>query len=80
MSSESCPVQKGCLVEVQSGPLRVADDPHNFGIVVGLKSVSGFVYADIVTNTGKHRLITPDYLCVLNSPGEDSHEPDSGNR
>lgn len=68
MSIEETRVQKGCLVEVQDGPMRVSGDPHNFGIVACLTNVSGFLYADVVTNTGHHRLISPDHLCVLNAP------------
>jgi glycine/serine hydroxymethyltransferase len=67
----------GCLVEVQEGPLRVSEDPHNFGIVSALTIVSGCLYADIVTNTGHHRLITPDRLCVLSPPGKYSSDQDT---
>lgn len=58
-------VREGSLVEVEAGPLRIADDSHNFGIVSCMKRVSGFLYAEVVTNTGKHRLIEPNRLCVL---------------
>jgi hypothetical protein len=57
-------VREGSLVEVKAGPLRVASDDHNFGIVVAIKNISGQDYADVVTNTGHHRLITPDRLDV----------------
>ena len=80
MSFETCLVRVGCLVEVQDGPLRVSGDSHNFGIVAGLTIVSGRLYADVVTNTGKHRLITPDHLCVLNTPTRDYYDPDPNDR
>ena len=70
-------VREGCLVEVAEGPLRVAEDPHNFGIVASMQSVSGILFADVVTNTGMHRLIVPDMLCVLNQPQEQPDDQDT---
>ena len=57
-------VREGSLVEVKDGPLRVSSDDHNFGIVVSVRNISGQEYADVVTNSGHHRLITPDRLAV----------------
>ena len=58
-------VKYGSLVEVLPGPLRVSDDPHNFGIVADMPKILGMTYADVVTNTGRHRLIMPEHLQVL---------------
>lgn len=58
-------VREGTLVEVPEGPLRVGDYPHNFGIVTCMRQVAGSLYAEVVTNTGTHRIIEPDRLCVL---------------
>jgi hypothetical protein len=76
----STQVREGSLVEVAEGPLRVSEDPHNFGIVARMQRVSGIVFADVVTNTGKHRLIVPDMLCVLNQMPEsaDDQSPPDG--
>lgn len=63
-------VREGSLVEVTEGPLRLINDPHNFGIVASFQSVSGLLYADVVTNTGHHRLIEPSRLCVLSQATE----------
>lgn len=69
----SLAVREGSLVEVADGPLRVSDDPHNFGIVTCIKQITGVVFADVVTNTGHHRLIEPDKLCVLSQMEDDSN-------
>ena len=65
-------VRKGSLVEVAAGPLRVSDDSHNLGIVASFKQVTGVLFADVVTNTGHHRLIQPDRLCVLSQMEDDA--------
>jgi hypothetical protein len=59
-------IREGTLVEVAEGPLRISDHPHNFGIVSCMRQISGNMYAEVVTNTGKHRLIELNRLCVLN--------------
>lgn len=59
-------VREGTLVEVAEGPLRISDHSHNFGIVTCMRQISGNMYAEVVTNTGKHRLIELNRLCVLN--------------
>lgn len=74
MSIDDKRVKLGSLVEVTEGPLRLIDDPHNFGIVAGIRHVSGLLYADVVTNTGRHRLIEPSRLCVLSQAKESADE------
>jgi hypothetical protein len=69
-------VREGTLVEVVEGPLRVSEDPHNFGIVARMQSVSGILFADVVTNSGHHRLIVPDMLCVLSQISEQTDDQD----
>ena len=73
--SDDLKVRKGSLVEVEAGPLRVADDPHNLGIVACFKHVTGVLFADVVTNTGHHRLIQPDRLCVISQMEDDGAGP-----
>jgi hypothetical protein len=65
LSLEDSQVRLGSLVEVAEGPLRVWNELHNFGIVASMPTVLGMPYADIVTNTGTHRLIHTEHLCVL---------------
>lgn len=65
MHLEDTNIREGTLVEVPEGPLRVGDYPHNFGIVTCMRQVAGCLYAEVVTNTGTHRIIEPDRLCVL---------------
>ena len=73
MGIDNRQVKLGSLVEVAAGPLRVCDDPHNFGIVASMPVVLGTLYADVVTNTGTHRLIQTAHLCVL-SQAQDEME------
>jgi|LauGreDrversion4_2_1035121.scaffolds.fasta_scaffold336809_1 hypothetical protein len=71
MQYDESTVKYGCLVEVVPGPLRIWDDTNNFGIVVEMRKILGLTYADVVTNSGRHRLILPEYLSVLSQSGDE---------